>query len=68
MELTKKTSRKNLKEIGFSLFPGVNTKQLDFYSIPMLVDEKANTTIIHIGSKDITKSNYHTVNADESAM
>ena len=33
----------------------------------MLVDEKPNTTIIHIGSNDITKLNYHTINADELA-
>ena len=33
----------------------------------MLVDEKPKTTITHIGSNDITKSNYHTINADELA-
>ena len=33
----------------------------------MLVDEKPNTAIIHIGSNDITKSNYYTINADELA-
>ena len=33
----------------------------------MLVDEKLNTTIIHIGYNDITKSNYHTINRDELA-
>ena len=33
----------------------------------MLVDEKPNTAITHIGSNDITKSNYHTINADELA-
>ena len=33
----------------------------------MLVEEKPNTTIIHVASNDITKLNYHTINADESA-
>ena len=33
----------------------------------MLVDEKPKATIINIGSIDITKSNYHTINADELA-
>ena len=33
----------------------------------MLVDEKPNTAIIRIGSNDFTKSNYHTINADELA-
>ena len=33
----------------------------------MLVDEKLNTTITYIESSDITKSNYHTINADELA-
>ena len=32
----------------------------------MLVDEKLSTTIIHT-SKDLTKSNYHTIDADELA-
>ena len=31
----------------------------------MLIDEKPNTTITDIGSNDITKSNYQTINADE---
>ena len=52
--------------VCFKCFPGVNTKQLHYYFTPMLVDEKPNTTIIHIRSNDITKSNYHTINADDS--
>ena len=32
----------------------------------MLADEKLSTTIIHT-SKDLTKSNYHTIDADELA-
>ena len=45
----------------------LGTKELDYYSIPILVDEKPNTIIIHVGSNDITKSNYHIINADELA-
>ena len=33
----------------------------------MLVDEKPNTTITHIGSQDIIKSKYYTINAEELA-
>ena len=33
----------------------------------MLVDERPKTIIIHIGSNDITKLNYHTVNPVELA-
>ena len=40
---------------------------MDYYPVPMLVDEKPNNVIIHIGSNDITKLNYHTISADESA-
>ena len=40
---------------------------LNSYSIPMLVDEKPNTTFTNIGSNNITKSNYHTTNPDELA-
>ena len=39
-------------------FSGANTKQLDHYVIPVLVDEK-QAVVIHIGSNDITKFNYH---------
>ena len=54
--------------VYFKCFPGTNTKQLVYYySISMLVDEKANTAIIHIGFNDITKRNYHTINPDELA-
>ena len=65
--INKENFRKEFKGdwVYFKCFPGANTKQLDYYSIPMLVDEKANTTVIHIGSNDTTKSNYRTINADE---
>ena len=53
--------------VCFKCFPGANSKQLDYYSIPMVVEEKPNTTIIHVASNDIKKLNYHIINADESA-
>ena len=46
------------KEVHFKSFSGANTKQLDHYVIPVLVDEK-QAVVIHIGSNDITKFNYH---------
>ena len=39
--------------VCFKCFAGANAKQLDYYSIPMLVEEKPNTTIIHVASNDI---------------
>ena len=35
--------------------------------IPVLVDEKPQTLIIHIGSNDITKFNYHDVDVNDLA-
>ena len=48
-------------------FLGVNTKELDHHIIPTLVDQKPSSIIIHIGSNDITKSNYKYVNVKEVA-
>ena len=61
--INKENFRKEFKGdcVYFKRFPGAHTKQLDYYSIPMLVDEKPNTTITHLGSNDIIKSNYHTI-------
>ena len=53
--------------VYFKNCPGANTKQLDYYSIPMLVHEKPNITFTNIGSNNITKWNYHTTNPDELA-
>ena len=39
----------------FKCFRGANTKQLDYYVVPTLVDEKPESIILHIGSNDITK-------------
>ena len=51
----------------FKCFLGAYTKYSDYYYIPMLVDERPKTIVIHIGSNDITKLNYHTINPDELA-
>ena len=48
-------------------FIGTNIDQLDYYVVPLLVDEKPNNVVIHIGSNDITKFNYNNVNAEELA-
>ena len=67
--IKKEKLRKEFKGdwVYFKCFPGANIKQSDYCSIPMLVDEKPNTTIVDIASNDITKLNYHTINADELA-
>ena len=62
MLLLKKKKNKNKKKINgdkvyFQCFSGANTKQLDHYVIPALVDEKPQTVLMHIGSNDITKFN-----------
>ena len=46
-------------------FSGANTNQLDYYIILLLVDEKPDDAVIHIGSDDIKKFNYNKVNAEE---
>ena len=47
---------------------GANTNQLDYYVFPMLVDEKPDNVVIHIGSNDITKFNYiNNINVEELA-
>ena len=54
-------------KIYFKCFSGTNTKQLDHYVIPVLVDEKPQAAVIHIGSNDITKFNYHDVDVNDLA-
>ena len=65
----KDSLRKKFKEnkVYFKCFSGANTKQLNHYVIPVLVDEKPQTLIIHIGSNDITKFNYHDVDVNDLA-
>ena len=48
-------------------FSGVNTNQLGYYVVPVLVDEKLSNVVIHIGSNGITKFNYNNLNAGELA-
>ena len=45
--------------VYYKYFCGANTKQLDYYVVPTLADEIPDSVIIHIGSNDITKSNYN---------
>ena len=61
--IKKDSLRKKFKgdKVYFKYFSGAKTKQFDPYVIPVLVDEKPQTIIIHIGSNDITKFNYHDV-------
>ena len=54
--------------VYFKYFSGSNTKQLNYYANPTLVDEQPNTVIIHIGSNDITKFNYSKINVEDPAQ
>ena len=54
-------------KVYFKCFRRANTKQLDDYMTPVLVDEKRQTVVIHIGSNDITKFNYHDVDVNDLA-
>ena len=53
--------------VYFKCFSGANTKQLDHYVVPRLAKESPDSVIIHIGSNDITKSNYNNVNVEDLA-
>ena len=48
-------------------FSGANTNQLDYYVVPLLVDNNPDNVAIHIGSNDIAKFDYNNVNAEELA-
>ena len=45
-----------------------STKQLDYYTVLTLVGETPQTVVIHIGSYDITRTNYKTVNVQDLAQ
>ena len=62
--ITKRSFRKGVERnfVIFKCFRGVNTKQLDYYVVQTLVDEEPESIILHIGSNDITKTNYDNVN------
>ena len=53
-----KKKLKNGKAI-FQYFSGANTKQLDYYILPLLVDDKSDAVIIHVGTKDILTNANH---------
>ena len=67
--INKDSLRKKIKgdKVYFKCFSGANTKQLDHYVIPVLVDKKPQTVVVHIGSIDITKFNYHDVDVNDLA-
>ena len=46
----------------------IPTKQLNYYTVPTLTDETLQTVVIHIGSNDITKMNYKTINVQDLAQ
>ena len=48
-------------------FSDANTNQLDCCLVPVLVDEKPDNVVIHIGSNDITKFNHNNINLEELA-
>ena len=48
-------------------FSGANTNQIDYYVVAVLVDEKTDNVVIHIGSNNKTKFNYNNVNTEELA-
>ena len=45
-------------------FSGANTNQIDFYIVPVLVEEKPNNVVIQIGSNDIKTFSYNNVNVE----
>ena len=65
-KIGKKRFKKNVDgaNVYFKCFSGANTKQLDYYVVRTLADENPDLVIIHIGSNDITKSNYNNVSVE----
>ena len=54
--------------VYFKCFIGSNTKQLNYYANPTLVDEQPSTAILHNGSNDINKFNYGKVDVEDLAQ
>ena len=52
----------------FECFLRADTKQLDYYVIPTLVNEKPEIIKLHIGSNDTTKTSYDNVNGEDLAQ
>ena len=69
-QINKRQFRKELvkKFSYFKCFSGANTKQLNYYVVPTLVDETPQTVVIHIGSNDISKAKYKTMNIQDLAQ
>ena len=69
-QINKRQFRKDLSKrfCYFKCFSGANTKQLNCYIVLTLVDETPQTAVIHIGSNDITKINYKTMNVQDLAQ
>ena len=69
-QINKRQFRKELDKRSsyFEGFSGANTKQLNYYIVPTLVDETPQTVVIHIDSNDITKMNYRKMNAQDLAQ
>ena len=54
--------------VSFKCFSGANTKQLDYYVVPTLVDEIPQTVVIHISSSDMTENKIKHINLDDLAQ
>ena len=54
--------------VYFKCFSGSNTKQLNYYANPTLVNEQLNTVIAQIGSNDINNFNYSKVEIEDLAQ
>ena len=54
--------------VYFKCFSGANTKQLDYYIVPTLVDETPQTIVIYTGSNDITERKIKQINLDDLAQ
>ena len=50
------------------MFTSANTEKLNYYIVRILVDETPQTVVIHVGSNDITKINYKTMNIQDLAQ
>ena len=50
------------------MFTSANTEKLNYYIVRILVDETPQTVVNHVGSNDITKMNYKTMNIQDLAQ
>ena len=47
------------------MFNSASTEKLNYYIVRILVDETPQTVVIHVGSNDMTKMNYKTMNIQD---